>query len=56
MEIVDNPRYKMSWGLGVVQLEIRRPRLGDAGAYMCIAENCEGSASVECNVAVREPK
>ena len=46
----------MSWGLGVCQLEIRRPRMGDAGVYMCIAENSEGSASVECNVMVKEPK
>ena len=46
----------MSWGLGVCQLEIRRPRLGDAGQYTCVAENSEGSASVDCTVVVREPK
>ena len=46
----------MSWGLGVCQLVIRRPRMGDAGVYMCIAENSEGSASVECNVMVKEPR
>ena len=30
--------------------------MGDAGVYMCIAENSEGSASVECNVMVKEPR
>ena len=33
MEIIDNPKYKMSWGQGIIQLEIRRARLGDAGTY-----------------------
>ena len=56
IEIIDNPKYKMSWGLGVCQLEIRRPRLGDAGTYTCLAENSEGSDSVDCIVMVREAR
>ena len=56
VEIIDNPKYKMSAGMGVCQLEIRRPRLGDAGTYTCLASNQHGEASCESTVIVREPK
>jgi len=55
MEIIDNPKYKMSWGQGIIQLEIRRARLGDAGTYMVIAENELGEVSQSCEVVVKEP-
>lgn len=54
MEIIDNPKYKISWGQGIVQLEIRRARLGDSGTYTCVAENGLGEDSVSCEVLVRE--
>ena len=54
MEIIDNPKYKISWGQGVVQLEIRRARLGDSGNYMCVAANDLGEDVVSCDVLVRE--
>ena len=54
MEIIDNPKYKISWGQGVVQLEIRRARLGDSGTYMCVASNDLGEDTVSCEVIVRE--
>jgi len=54
MEIIDNPKYKISWGQGIVQLEIRRARLGDSGTYTCVAENDLGEDSVTCEVTVRE--
>ena len=54
MEIIDNPKYKISWGQGVVQLEIRRARVGDSGQYMCVASNDLGEDSVSCEVIVRE--
>ena len=55
MEIIDNPKYKMSWGQGIIQLEIRRARLGDAGTYMVVAENELGEVSQSCEVVVKEP-
>ena len=39
---------------GVVQLEIRRARLGDSGTYTCVAANDLGEDSVSCEVVVRE--
>merc|ERR1711990_1114301 len=54
MEIIDNPKYKISWGQGIVQLEIRRARLGDSGTYTCVAENHLGEDSISCEVLVRE--
>ena len=56
VEIIDNPKYKMAAGMGVCQLEIRRPRLGDAGIYTCVATNPSGEASCESTVTVKEPK
>ena len=41
---------------GIVQLEIRRARLGDAGNYMCIATNDLGDATISCDVVVNEAK
>ena len=39
---------------GIVQLEIRRARLGDSGTYTCVAENHLGEDSISCEVLVRE--
>ena len=55
IEIIDNPKYKMSWGQGIVQLEIRRARLGDSGTYTVIAENDLGECTQSCEVIVKEP-
>ena len=54
MEIIDNPKYKMSWGQGIIQLEIRRARLSDAGTYTVQAENELGTVTQSCDVSVRE--
>jgi len=45
----------MSWGQGIVQLEIRRARLGDSGTYTVIAENELGDCTQSCDVVVKEP-
>ena len=41
---------------GIVQLEIRRARQGDAGLYTVVATNEVGEASCECQVTVKEIK
>lgn len=56
VEIIDNPKYKTSAGMGVCQLEIRRPRLADGGVYTCLATNPSGEATCESTVLVREAK
>lgn len=55
-EIIDNPKYKTTFSQGIVQLEIRRARPGDAGAYKLIAENSLGVAEVEATIVVKELK
>jgi hypothetical protein len=45
----------MSWGQGIVQLEIRRARLADGGTYTVIAENELGDVTQSCEVKVAEP-
>jgi hypothetical protein len=55
-EIIDNPKYKISWGQGIVQLEIRRARLGDAGCYTCVAANDLGEATTAATVEIKEAR
>ncbi|XP_076805528.1 myosin-binding protein C, fast-type-like isoform X3 [Clavelina lepadiformis] len=55
-EIIDNPKYKMTQAMGIVQLEIRRARVGDAGTYTVTAANELGEASCSCDVTVKEIK
>jgi len=43
----------MSWGQGIVQLEIKRATLGDGGTYTCLASNQNGEAAVTTDVFVR---
>ena len=51
--IEDGPKYRMSWGQGIVQLEIKRATLGDGGTYTCLASNQNGEAAVTTDVFVR---
>merc|ERR1711981_1135730 len=53
-EIIDNPKYKTTFSQGIVQLEIRRARPGDAGVYKLIAENSLGAAEIEATIVVKE--
>ena len=46
----------MYYVAGIVQLEIRRARQGDAGLYTVVATNEVGEASSECQVTVKEIK
>ena len=54
LEIIDNPKYKMSWGQGLIQLELRRSKLGDSGRYKVVAENALGSAMLEADIVVKD--
>uniref|UniRef100_F7AV37 Myosin-binding protein H n=1 Tax=Ciona intestinalis TaxID=7719 RepID=F7AV37_CIOIN len=54
IEIIDNPKYKMTQSMGIVQLEIRRARAGDAGNYTVTAINELGEASCSAEVTVKE--
>lgn len=56
VEIIDNPKYKTTFSQGIVQLEIRRARSGDAGKYKLVAENPMGAVECEANVIVKELK
>nr|CAB3264099.1 myosin-binding protein C, cardiac-type-like [Phallusia mammillata] len=56
VEIIDNPKYKMTQAMGIVQLEIRRARAGDAGVYTVSAANELGEASCSAEVTVKEFK
>uniref|UniRef100_H2ZJW8 Myosin-binding protein H n=1 Tax=Ciona savignyi TaxID=51511 RepID=H2ZJW8_CIOSA len=56
IEIIDNPKYKMTQSMGIVQLEIRRARAGDAGNYTVTAINELGEASCSAEVTVKELK
>merc|ERR1712117_77078 len=55
-EIIDNPKYKTTFENGIVQLEIRRARPGDAGVYKLIATNSVDTAECEATVIVKELK
>merc|ERR1712066_1096832 len=55
-EIIDNPKYKTTFAQGIVQLELRRARPGDAGVYRLIAENSSGSVECEATVTVKSLK
>ena len=54
IEINDNPKYKTTFSEGIVQLEIRRAQLGEAGVYKLVASNELGEATTECQVTIRE--
>ena len=56
VEIIDNPKYKTTFSQGIVQLEIRRARPGDAGVYRLVAENGMGTDECEATVVVKELK
>jgi hypothetical protein len=56
IEIIDNPKYKTTFSQGIVQLEIRRARPGDAGVYRLVAENSMGTDECEASVVVKELK
>ena len=51
--IEDGSKYRMSWGQGIVQLEIKRATLCDGGTYTCLASNHNGEAAVTTDVFVR---
>jgi len=55
-EIIDNPKYKTTFAQGIVQLELRRARPGDAGLYRLLAENSSGSVECEATVTVKSLK
>merc|ERR1719189_104250 len=55
-EIIDNPKYKTTFSQGIVQLEIRRARPGDAGVYKLIAENGLGVDECSATITVKELK
>ena len=55
VEIVNDPKFKISWGQGIIQLEIRRAQKSDAGTYTCLASNDLGEAAVTADVFVRDP-
>merc|ERR1712088_1212962 len=54
IEINDNPKFKTTFSEGIVQLEIRRAQLGEAGVYKLVASNEMGEATTECQVTIRE--
>nr|XP_039267422.1 myosin-binding protein C, cardiac-type-like [Styela clava] len=56
IEIIDNPKYKLTQSMGIVQLEIRRARLNDAGTYTVTATNELGEASCSAEVTIKEIK
>ena len=51
--IQDGLKFRMSWGQGIVQLEIRRAIESDGGIYTCLASNKLGDAAVTADVLVR---
>lgn len=53
VEIIDNPKYKTTFSQGIVRLEIRRARPGDAGLYELIATNNLGEAVVDAKITVK---
>ena len=53
MPIHDGLKFRMSWGQGIVQLEIRRAVESDGGTYTCFASNKLGDAAVTADVLVR---
>jgi hypothetical protein len=55
-EIVDDPKYKTTFSQGIVQLEIRRARPGEAGVYRLVAENAMGTDECSATVVVKELK
>jgi hypothetical protein len=55
-EIIDNPKYKTTFSQGIVQLELRRARPGDAGVYKLVAENSSGVVECEATVTVKSLK
>lgn len=55
IEIINDPKFKISWGQGIIQLEIRRAHRTDAGTYTCLASNEHGEAAVTADVFVRDP-
>jgi hypothetical protein len=55
-EIVDDPKYKTTFENGIVQLEIRRARPGEAGVYRLVATNAIDVAECEAVVVVKELK
>ena len=55
IEIENDPKFKISWGQGIIQLEIRRAERTDAGTYTCLASNELGEAAVTADVFVRDP-
>ena len=38
-EITNDPKFKVSWGQGIVQLEICRATRNDAGIYTCLGQD-----------------
>jgi hypothetical protein len=55
IEVTNQPRFRASWGQGIIQLEINRSSLSDAGTYTCFAANAFGEAAVTADVFVRQP-
>ena len=55
VEIINDPKCKISWGQGIIQLKIRRAQKTDAGTYTCLASNDLGEAAVTADVFVRDP-
>merc|ERR1711879_86535 len=56
VELIDNPKYTTSHSQGIVQLELRRARPGDAGRYKMIADNPLGTVECDCAILVKDLK
>ena len=54
MEITDYSKYRMTAPQGIVQLEVRRSKLGDSGVYKVVAENALGKDELSADIKVKE--